>query len=316
MAVDEYRLVRRWQSHHDKAALDVLVRAQMPHVIALARRYQKYSPITAFDDLVGAGAEGLLIGINKFDPNRGVRLITYTSHWVKALMFERVREDWRHGKTKHPGNRSAVFWRLRRDRARLHAQGYPNEQIVPLIAKATGIPEGGIRAIFMAFDTGEVSLDAPQVVLRDKAWVDVLVDSGPSPYDLAAQSEDAQVSRATVEKALARLDPRERFVIEQRYLHRGHEQQPTLSAIGQKLGLSRERVRQLEARAFKKMRRMFGVSSQVSPQVAVHVPVRPKSVRASSAQPSKPLASAPTSPKFKLNKLLARMKRKSAYTIR
>jgi RNA polymerase sigma-32 factor len=318
---DANRLVRRWQCYRDEEALDALVRAQMKHVETLAKRYSKYSGATSYDDLLGAGAEGLLVGINRFDPNRGVKLVTYASHWVKAKMFERVLEDWRHGKTRHPGSRSGVFWKLRRDRARLRAQGYTPQQIIPILSQATRISEDAIRTILATYDESvDVSLEAPNPIRsEDRTLGDVLADTSPSPYDMVVYGEDAQVACLKTEKALARLDARERFIIEQRYM-KSYGGMPSLAELGRRLGISRERVRQIEVRAFKKMRRALGAKAvpkarpKVSPQVTVHEPACKESVRAPPVRAAQPPASPPM--KHKLNKLLARMKRKSSYYVR
>lgn len=222
----------------------------MPYVEAIARHYHKFLAPTSIEDLVGAGAEGLLVGINKFDPDRGVRLITYAGHWIRAKIYELVLADWRRGKTSLPGTRSSTFWRMRKDRARLRTLGYATEQAVELLAASHGFKPKHIRRIFRVYDTFDVPLDAPQTATGyEWTWADLLEAPGPSPYEEAARDE----LKARLGRALLCLDPRQRHVVEQRYLHA----ERTLQDVGLELGISRERVRQIEQRAFRKMRRVL-----------------------------------------------------------
>lgn len=294
----EYRLVRRWQCYQDRAALEELVAAQMEHVRAMAYQYRHYSATTPQEDLVGEGLEGLLLGINKFDPNRGVKLLTYASHWMRAKMTQRILNDWSRDKPRSPAARSNMFWRIPRARRRLLAQGRSADEIVGLIAREFGISERRVQRVLDDYDSPDFSLDVPMDPDRDdRTWVDALPDPAPSPQTVAEEAARLRQIQAKAQRALAHLNPRERIVMVERYMV---DEPKSLASIGRELGISRERVRQIEVKCMKKMRRALG---------APDVPRKRR--RAPPAQPAASASPVLHPDRKKLTALLARLKAKS-----
>lgn len=256
MSDRERDLVRRWQAHQDRAALDVLVQTQLPYVERAAKHFFKYLKHAPYEDLVSAGLEGVLTAIDRFDTTREARLITYAGHWIKARMVDTIMREWSRGKTAHPGARSRLFWQARRVRARLLGQGYTEEVALAKAARELHVSRERLQIVWSLFDRPDFSLDVPSedgTPIVGKALTD---RATPSVETMVIRREEVQQARTRLEEAFAPLTDRERWIIECRYLA-DRDKRMTLAVLGQELGISRERVRQLEVLAFEKMRRVL-----------------------------------------------------------
>ena len=244
----ETHLIGLWQDENDASALDALVRACLPRVELIARRYRHY-PVE-HEDLVAEGHLGLLKAISRFDRRHGVRLMTYASFWIRAQMMKYITADWGHGKTGIGITRTKTFFRLRRERARCEIREMDEEAMIRSLSLAFALSETSTRRLLDALDVCEFSMDAGTV---NSEWhntsFDVAVEDYLPDSILENERRDALFSRL-IGDALVMLDEREAFVIEQRY---AGDEPESFANLGRHLGISRERVRQIQSGALRKM---------------------------------------------------------------
>jgi len=248
---EEVGLARRWRDQKDERARDRLVETHLRHVVAIALKYRRYGlPV---EDLIAEGSCGLLHALTKFDPERGYRLVTYAGFWIRAYVLSYILRSWSLVGGGTGALRSKVFFKLRRERARILSQVGEGEQAMRMLAEKFGLTPEELEHMLRRLDARDVSLDAPVGEDAAARLVDLLPSTEPNQEDIAARAEVRAQASEAVRSALKRLDPRERYIVEQR-LTVDTEDELTLAEIARRLGVSRERARQLEARAKKKLR--------------------------------------------------------------
>ena len=247
---EELTLVRRWRQEQDESARDALVRSSLRHVVAIARRYQRYGIPLA--ELISEGNFGVVRALNKFDGTRGTLFITYASYWVRACILQHVLRSWSIVGSGLP--RSRLFFKLRRERAKLSSLIGEGAEANAILSARLGISEDRLSALLQRVDQRDCSLDAE--IFQDGAlsMINALPSSDPNQEQLALASEFGGNALAAVRDALTILDPRERYIVDNRLLA-DREAELSLAEIGRSLGVSRERARQLEERAKRKLRR-------------------------------------------------------------
>jgi RNA polymerase sigma-32 factor len=232
----------------DQEAADRLVEANLRYVIAIGLQYRRYG--VPLGDLIAEGSVGLVTAVRKFDPDRGTRFVTYAGYWIRAFVLEAVvRSSTMIGAGSGPF-RSKLFFRLRRERARLSNLIADPEELIATLAAEFDTSSQKMTELLRRLDQREISLDAPAYSDSEATLVEML----PSATDL----QDVIVERQRRQKgihrrlkgALSVLDERERLIVEKRILS---DDSASLASIGRELGVSRERARQLEARAKKKL---------------------------------------------------------------
>ena len=202
------------------------------------------------DDLMGYGNAGLLIGIRKFDPKRGLRLGTYVSWWVRSAIFEFIRNDASPIRIPTSNMRTRIFYGLGRARQQLEREG--KEISMLALAEKLGVPEKLLTETLPLLKT-PLSFDAYRHPDDKNTLGDYLPTDGPTPEEAVADAEESHQHRQAVHRALACLNPRERRIIQARYL--GDGQAVTLAEVARELGLCRERIRQIENEAKQKLAR-------------------------------------------------------------
>jgi len=246
---EELMLIRRWRLEQDERARDALVRSSLRHVVTIARRYQRYG--IPLSELISEGNFGVVRALNKFDSARGTLFITYASYWVRACILQHVLRSWSIVGSGLP--RSRLFFKLRRERAKLSTLIGDGAEASLILSQRLGISEERLSALLQRVDQRDCSLDAE--VFQDGALS--MVNSLPSPdldqEQLALASEFGGIALEAVKDALTVLDTRERYIAEHRMLA-DRESELSLADIGRNLGISRERARQLEERAKRKLR--------------------------------------------------------------
>jgi len=249
---EEHELALRVRDHDDPEALDKLARANLRYVIAIALKYGRYRVPLA--DLVSEGNVGLVIAARKFDPDRGTRFVTYAAHWIRACILEHViRGSSMVGSGSGP-MRSKVFFRLRREKAKLMGQGLSESEVAAKLAESFGTTTEKLSLLEERLEARDVSLDAPMHEDGTTPLVEGVASTEPSQEELLFAAEEAVSLEARVRHAVTDLDPRERFIVEARLLADAPSEL-SLAEIGRRLGVSRERARQLEERAKLKMRK-------------------------------------------------------------
>ena len=244
---EEHELAIAWRKHGDARAAARLATANLRFVVKIAFEYRTYG--MRLLDLIQEGNLGLLVAVDRFDPDRGVRLTTYAVWWIRAYIQEHIRRQWsmvRFGTTRAE---QRCFYRLRRERQRLERGGGAADPAK--LAAALGVRTEDLQAIESRITRRDVSLDDPAWLDTEETRGDRIADDRPGPESTVAEMELQERAREEIAEAMVELDPRERHIIQRRYLNR---RPATLKELGESFGISRERVRQLEARAKAKMR--------------------------------------------------------------
>jgi RNA polymerase sigma-32 factor len=251
---EEHELAVLVRDTGDPVALDKLTRANLRYVVAIALKYRRYRlPIS---ELVSEGSVGLVVAARKFDPERGTRFVTYAAHWIRAFMLEHViRGSSLVGNGSGP-MRSKLFFRLRREKATLVAQGFDSAEVAERLAVTFGTTVERLRVMEERLDARDVSLDGPLHDDGTGSLVEGMPSNDPTQEELLANAERAYDLKARVRDAVCDLDPRERFIVEAR-LMADEPSELSLAEIGRQLGVSRERARQIEARAKQKIKKLL-----------------------------------------------------------
>ncbi|HEY3494502.1 MAG TPA: sigma-70 family RNA polymerase sigma factor [Polyangiaceae bacterium] len=246
----ELELARRFKETGDLEARETLVRAHLRYVVAIALKYRRYRASLA--DLIAEGNHGLLHALEKFDPDRGNRFVTYAAYWIRAYMLGAAIKSWN---MVGGGGvmRSKLFFKFRRERVRirnLHGEG---ESADALLAERLGVTPEVLERMLTRLDANDLALDAPANGDSGARLIDVLPALDPSQEEVAIGSESEFHARQAVGLALEGLDERERYIVEHR-LMADPSDAIALAEVGRRFGVSRERARQLEARVKRKLR--------------------------------------------------------------
>lgn len=239
---EELDLARRYRNG-DRAAGDALVRSHLRSVVRLARRFGGYG--IHLSELIGEGTVGLLEALRRFEPDRGLRFLTYARYWIRAYMLAYVLKHWSIVDLGTTALQSKLFFRLQGEHARLTSELGEEDDVAGRLADAFGTSPDVVRSSLTRLASRDFSLDAP--LLRDgvTTFLDTLKDEGASQEDRVASLELAELVHAAVRRAWPDLDERERLIVRERLLP-GSEP-ASLARLGEKLGVTRERVRQIES---------------------------------------------------------------------
>ncbi|HEX3771926.1 MAG TPA: sigma-70 family RNA polymerase sigma factor [Polyangiaceae bacterium] len=249
---NEYELACRIRDGADDEAARRLVEANLRYVVAIALSYRRYGVRLA--DLISEGNVGLMIALKKFDPSRGTRFVTYAAHWIRAYVLDHVIRAWSIVGVGAGPLRSKVFFRLRREKARILASTSDITEANERLAERFGTTTEKISMMANRLEARDVSLDAKVFDDGAATVLDTVPGGDPSQEEQFLFHERSTSVHACVREAVEKLDPRERFIVEVRMMA-DHADELSLAEIGRRLGVSRERARQLEARAKQKLRR-------------------------------------------------------------
>jgi RNA polymerase sigma-32 factor len=247
----EFDLARRWREDGDTVALHALVRAYTRLVIATAARFRNYGlPI---GDLVQEGSVGLMQAAARFEPDREVRFSTYAAWWIRSAMQDYVLRNWSIVRTGTTAAQKSLFFNLRRLRARIEENsGAPlSDAGRRQIAEALNVDVSEVETMDVRLGAMDQSLNVPVGEDGEEDWQDFLADRRPTPEEVVIGLHDGATRARWIAEALGELSPRERTIINARRLR---EEGATLEELGRALGVSKERVRQLEHRALLKLR--------------------------------------------------------------
>jgi RNA polymerase sigma-32 factor len=253
LAADHEReLARRWREAGDERALHELITAYLRLVVAMAARFRHYG--LPMSDLVQEGNVGLMQAAARFEPDREVRFSTYASWWIRSSMQDFVLRNWSIVRTGTTSAQKALFFNLRRLRARIGdiGDGSMSADSRARVANLLGVAEHEVEAMAGRLSAPDRSLNAPLTEDGDGEWQDMLADESADPEGEAMHNHDSVARSALVREALGDLSDRERLIIRERKLE---EEAATLEALGERLGISKERVRQIEGAALEKLRR-------------------------------------------------------------
>ncbi len=268
----EYMLAKRWREHNDRDAAHELVTSHLKLVAKIAMGYRGYGlPI---GEVISEGNIGLMQAVKRFEPEKGFRLATYAMWWIKASIQEYILRSWSLVKIGTTANQKKLFFNLRRAKSEISAldEGDLRPDQVKKIATDLGVPEDDVVAMNRRL-SGDASLNA-QVREEDGAseWQDWLVDDTDSQETFLMETEERQNRHHALKDALNVLNDRERRI----FIARRLEDDPiTLEALSEEFGISRERVRQIEVRAFEKIQEAVqqNIAAISAPVKALPAPV-------------------------------------------
>ena len=262
---EEYMLAKRWQQHEDSAAAERLITSHLRLVGRIAMGYRGYGlPI---GEVISEGNVGLMQAVKRFEPDKGFRLATYAMWWIRASIQEYILRSWSLVKIGTTAAQKKLFFNLRRMKGQIQAleEGDLKPENVTKIATKLGVTEEEVVNMNRRL-SGDSSLNAPiKADSETGEWQDWLVDDAPSQESRMAESEEMDHRRAFLASALAALNDRERRIFEARRLS---EPPLTLEELSTEFGVSRERVRQLEVRAFEKVQEAVQASAVASETLA------------------------------------------------
>lgn len=248
---EEQALARRFVETGDLDAGHKLVTSNLRFVVKVSYEYRSYG--IKMSDLIQEGNIGLMKAVQKFDPDKQIRLISYGVWWIRAYIQNYILKSWSLVKLGTTQAQRKLFFSLARTRRELerlgHNDGSGDDE--RKIAKKLHVKPSEVLEMQQRMDGRDLSLDAPMGEDGGNSHVDFVVAGGPAPDDDLAELQEQGIVRDRVGKALCRLDPRERYIIEQRVMS---EKPMTLKELGEHFGFSRERARQLEIRAKEKLR--------------------------------------------------------------
>jgi RNA polymerase sigma-32 factor len=253
-AEHELSLARAWRERQDTKALNALTSSYLRLVIAVAARFRHYG--LPFPDLIQEGSIGLMQAAQRFEPEREVRFSTYATWWIRASIQDYVLRNWSIVRLTSTAAQKSLFFNLRRLRAMIDERPGQNmsREAAIKISQKLKVSVRDVEDMDGRLSAGDRSLNGHPTEDSDSEWQDLLVDTAPLPDEQVMTAHDSRVRSAWIRSALETLSPRELAIIQQRRLQ-DDEDCVTLEALGQKLGISKERVRQIEASALNKLKR-------------------------------------------------------------
>lgn len=247
----ELKLARRWAKKRDEKALHELINSYTRLVISIASRFRNYG--LPMGDLIQEGNVGLMQAAERFDPSREVRFSTYATWWIRASIQDYILRNWSIVRTGTTAAQKSLFFNLRRLRAMLRdtSDGGLSPEHRTYVATALRVDETEVDKMASRLSAADRSLNAPLSDTGDAEWLDVLPDEGQLPEDEMMIERDRAIRHDWLRQALEDLTERELTIIRERRLV---EEGVTLETLGRKLGVSKERVRQIEHQAMRKLR--------------------------------------------------------------
>ena len=249
---DEFMLAKRWREHGDSKAAHQLVTSHLRLVAKIAMGYRGYGLPVA--ELISEGNVGMMQAVKRFDPDRGFRLATYAMWWIRASIQEYILHSWSLVKMGTTAAQKKLFFNLRKLKGQMQAieEGDLSPEQVKKIATRLGVPEEEVVNMNRRLAAPDSSLNAPVKAEGDMEWQDWLVDESPNQETKLGESQEMGQRKQMLAGALKQLTDRERHIIVERRLI---DEPKTLEDLSSKYGISRERVRQIEVRAFDKLQK-------------------------------------------------------------
>ena len=249
---EEYMLAKRWQEHEDSKAAHQLVTSHLRLVAKIAMGYRGYG--LPLSELISEGNVGMMQAVKRFDPDRGFRLATYAMWWIRAAIQEYILHSWSLVKMGTTAAQKKLFFNLRKLKGQMQAieEGDLSPEQVTAIATKLEVPEQDVVNMNRRLAAPDHSLNAPLRAESEGEWQDWLVDETSNQEISLAEQEELGKRRKLLQAAMTGLNDRERDILMERRLR---DNPTTLEDLSQKYGISRERVRQIEVRAFEKLQK-------------------------------------------------------------
>ena len=251
-AEEEFMLAKRWREHGETEAAHKLVTSHLRLVANIAMGYRGYG--LPLSELISEGNVGMMQAVKRFDPDRGFRLATYAMWWIRAAIQEYILHSWSLVKMGTTAAQKKLFFNLRKLKGQMQAleEGDLTPEHVQKIAKDLDVPEADVVSMNRRLGAPDHSLNAPLRIDGDGEWMDWLVDEEPSQEIALAEREELGKRQKLLRRAMKGLNDRERHILTERRLK---DDPTTLEELSRQYGISRERVRQIEVRAFDKLQK-------------------------------------------------------------
>jgi len=249
---EEFMLAKAWREHGDSEAAHRLVTSHLRLVAKIAMGYRGYGlPVS---ELIAEGNVGMMQAVKRFEPDKGFRLATYAMWWIRAAIQEYILRSWSLVKIGTTAAQKKLFFNLRRMKGKISAleEGDLRPEHVAQIAHKLAVPEADVISMNRRLAAPDHSLNAPLRADSEGEWQDWLVDDTPDQESRLAEQEELSIRRGLLAQAMGTLSDRERDILQRRRLV---EEPVTLEDLSQEYGISRERVRQIEVRAFEKLQK-------------------------------------------------------------
>jgi len=247
-AEEERELWTDWREHGDVSARDLIIRCHLKYVVTIAKMMKRTD--SSLDVLVAEGNYGLLRAVDKFEPERGLRFVTYAAYWIRAVISNYIQTS--RTIINKPLVRSNFIYKVRREHAHaLNTIGSDENAIIAFVSEKVGLSIDKVRDILRRFDCHDVSLDSKAFSDSTVTLLDTLVAPTPAADVIIERRGETKIQQDAIAIALNVLKPREKFIVEQRFMI---DDPKSLAELGVELGVTRERVRQLEVRTVKKLR--------------------------------------------------------------
>jgi RNA polymerase sigma-32 factor len=258
---EEYMLAKAWKEHQDSEAAHKLVTSHLRLVAKIAMGYRGYG--LPLSELISEGNVGMMQAVKRFDPERGFRLATYAMWWIRASIQEYILHSWSLVKIGTTAAQKKLFFNLRKLKGQLQAieEGDLSPEHVKKIATELNVPEADVVSMNRRLMSPDHSLNAPLRAESEGEWQDWLVDESQTQEAALGERQELRIRQDLLKEAIKLLKDRERDIIIERRLK---ENPTTLEDLSQRYGISRERVRQIEVRAFEKLQK--SMKTQVAEQ--------------------------------------------------
>ncbi len=256
-AEEEFDLAVRYRKYNDIRAAHKLITSNLRFVVKVALEYKSYG--VKLQDLIQEGNIGLIMAVKKFDPYKGNRFISYAIWWIRAYIQNFIIKTWSLVKIGTTQTQKKLFYKIGKVRKALETDR-ENEKKYELLAKDLDVSKEHIQEMEQRMASRDLSLDAPFDEKKELTHLDLLQEESPNQEERLAEEQEKEIREREVHKALQRLNEKENFIIKNRIMS---DEPLTLQDIGNRLNLSRERVRQIESEALKKLRKEIGSSLQL-----------------------------------------------------
>ena len=257
---EEFMLAKRWQEHEDPQAAHRMVTSHLRLVAKIAMGYRGYGlPI---GEVISEGNVGLMQAVKKFDPDRGFRLATYAMWWIRASIQEYILRSWSLVKMGTTAAQKKLFFNLRKAKSEISAlqEGDLHPDQVSVIATKLGVLNEEVISMNRRLSGGDASLNSPMRADSESEWQDWLADENtPSQETVVADNQEKTIRMSLLEEAMTELSDRERHILTERRLK---DDPTTLEDLAAQYGVSRERVRQIEVRAFEKLQKSMQAAAE------------------------------------------------------
>ena len=257
---EEFMLAKRWQEHEDPQAAHCLVTSHLRLVAKIAMGYRGYGlPI---GEVISEGNVGLMQAVKKFDPDKGFRLATYAMWWIRASIQEYILRSWSLVKMGTTAAQKKLFFNLRRAKSEIEAlqEGDLHPDQVSQIATKLGVLDEEVVSMNRRLSGGDASLNSPMRADGESEWQDWLVDDkSPSQETIVAENQEMSIRMDLLQEAMTELTDRERHILTERRLK---DEPTTLETLAGEYGVSRERIRQIEVRAFEKLQKSMKAAAE------------------------------------------------------